>query len=51
MSDAQVLQLANRIGSPFAAELVEAMPEPAILVGTDGRAVVANRPHSAFLPD
>jgi two-component system phosphate regulon sensor histidine kinase PhoR len=50
MSDAQVLQLASRIGSPFAAQLVEAMPEPAIIVGSDGRAAVANRPAFSLLP-
>jgi two-component system phosphate regulon sensor histidine kinase PhoR len=44
MSDAQALKLANRIGSPFAAQLVEAMPEPAVIVGPDGRATVANKP-------
>ena len=49
MSDAQVLQLADRIGSPFAAQLVEAMPEPAIIVGSDGRAAVANRPAFTLL--
>ena len=50
MSDAQVFQLANRIGSPFAAQLVEAMPEPAIIVGSDGRATVANKPAFSLLP-
>src|SRR5271165_1581983 len=50
MSDAQVIQLSSRIGSPFAAQLVEAMPEPAIIVGSDGRAAVANKPAFSLLP-
>jgi two-component system phosphate regulon sensor histidine kinase PhoR len=50
VSDAQVFQLSSRIGSPFAAQLVEAMPEPAIIVGSDGRAAVANRPAFSLLP-
>src|ERR1700694_3539028 len=44
MSVAQALQLASLIRSPFAAQLVEAMPEPAVIVGPDGRATVANKP-------
>jgi two-component system, OmpR family, phosphate regulon sensor histidine kinase PhoR len=50
MSVAQALQLASLIRSPFAAQLVEAMPEPAVIVGPDGRATVANKPALDLLP-
>ena len=50
MSEAEALQLANLIGSSFAAQLVEAMPEPAVIVGPDGRATVANKPAFRLLP-
>ena len=43
-------QLAADLKSPFAAALVGAMPEPAVIVDSDGRAVVANRPAAALLP-
>ncbi len=43
-------ELARLVGSPFAAQIVEAMPEPAILVGPDGRADAANRPALDLLP-
>jgi len=36
--------------STFAAELVGAMPEPAVIVDADSRAVVANAPALALLP-
>src|SRR5208337_5072937 len=50
MSDAEAVQLADLILSPFAAKLVEAMPEPAVIVGPDGRAAIANRPALSLLP-
>ena len=50
MSDPQAVQLETLIHSPFAAKLVEAMPEPAVIVGPDGRAVAANRPALSLLP-
>jgi two-component system phosphate regulon sensor histidine kinase PhoR len=45
----EALQLAELIRSPFAAQLIEAMPEPAIIVGPDGRAAAANRPALGLL--
>src|SRR5271157_1133336 len=50
MSDTDALQLADLILSPFAAQLIEAMPEPAVIVGPDGRASVANKPALGLLP-
>ncbi len=50
MSDLEALQLADLIRSPFAVQLIEAMPEPAVIVGPDGRAAVANKPALALLP-
>src|SRR5260370_28212464 len=49
MSDAQAPPLADLIRSPFAAQLVGAMPEPAVIVGPDGRAAAANRPAMELL--
>ena len=43
-------ELQQLIASPFAAQLVEAMPEPAILVGPDGRAEAANQRALGLLP-
>ena len=43
-------ELAALITSPFAAQLVEAMPEPAVLVGAEGRAEAANRRAFDLLP-
>ncbi len=50
MGDAQAFQIAELIRSPFAAQLVEAMPEPAVIVGPDGRAAAANTPALNLLP-
>jgi two-component system, OmpR family, phosphate regulon sensor histidine kinase PhoR len=50
MSDVEAVQLDALIRSPFAAKLVEAMPEPAVIVGPDGRAAAANRPALSLLP-
>jgi two-component system phosphate regulon sensor histidine kinase PhoR len=43
-------ELAALIRSPFAGSLVGAMPEPALIVGADGRAAAANRPALELLP-
>jgi two-component system, OmpR family, phosphate regulon sensor histidine kinase PhoR len=43
-------ELAERIRSPFASKLIGAMPEPAIIVDRDGRAVAANAPARDLLP-
>lgn len=41
--------LADFIRSPFAAQLVGAMPEPAVIVGPDERVAAANKPASDLL--
>src|ERR1700721_4019411 len=46
--DAQTL--ADLVGSPFAAQLVDAMPEPAMIVSADERAAAANQPALNLLP-
>ena len=50
MSDADAVKLAELVRSPFAAQLVEAMPEPAVIVGPDGRSAAANTPALNLLP-
>ena len=50
MSDAEAAKLEMLIRSPFAAALVEAMPEPAVIVGPDGRVCAANQPALRLLP-
>ncbi len=50
MRDAEAARLETLIRSPFAAKLVEAMPEPAVIVGPDGRVAVANEPALRLLP-
>src|SRR5260370_32750485 len=50
MSDVEAFRLSDLIQSPFAAQLVGAMPEPALIVGPDGRAAAANRPALDVLP-
>ncbi|MBV9287005.1 MAG: PAS domain-containing protein, partial [Hyphomicrobiales bacterium] len=50
MSDAETLRLKDLIQSPFAAQMVRAMPEPAAIVDSDGRVAVANPPAHAVLP-
>ncbi len=50
MSDADAAKLAELVRSPFAAQLVEAMPEPAVIVGPDGRSAAANTPALNLLP-
>ncbi len=50
MRSANGESLAELIGSPFAAQLLGAMPEPAIIVGPDERAAAANKPALDLLP-
>jgi two-component system, OmpR family, phosphate regulon sensor histidine kinase PhoR len=50
MRSADAQTLADLIRSPFAAQLVGAMPEPAVIVGPDERAAVANKPAFELLP-
>ncbi len=44
MIDPADSRVANLIRSPFAAQLVAAMPEAALIVGGDGRVAAANKP-------
>jgi len=48
--EASAHALADLLQSPFAAKLVGAMPEPAVIVDADGRAVAANQPAFKLLP-
>src|SRR6201996_9205728 len=48
LHDAQ--KLADLVSSPFAAQLIGAMPEPAVIVSADERAVAANQPALNLLP-
>ena len=50
MSRSAAQKLADLVGSPFAAQLVGAMPEPAVIVSADERAVAANQPALDLLP-
>ena len=43
-------ELDREIRSQFCANLIGAMPEPAIIVGSDGRLSAANEPAHALLP-
>src|SRR6201999_532157 len=43
-------KLAERVRSGFAAQLIAAMPEPAVIVSSDERAAVANKPALTLLP-
>ena len=43
-------ELDAQVRSAFASKLIGAMPEPAIIVGEDGRAAAANKPALALLP-
>jgi two-component system, OmpR family, phosphate regulon sensor histidine kinase PhoR len=49
MSDAGLRAIADLIRSPFATQLVAAMPEAALIVGVDGRVAVANKPALSLL--
>ena len=44
MTDPAGSRVADLIRSPFAAQLVAAMPEAALIVGADGRVAAANKP-------
>ena len=50
MNRLDVEKLADLVGSPFAAQLVAAMPEPAVIVSADERAAAANKPALDLLP-
>src|SRR3984885_2785077 len=50
MSRLNAQKLADLVGSPFAAQLVGAMPEPAVIVSADERAEAANKPELDLLP-
>src|ERR1700685_2463393 len=50
MSRLSAQKLADLVGSPFAAQLVAAMPEPAVIVSADERAAAANKPALDLLP-
>src|SRR5260221_532063 len=50
MSQLNAQNLADLVGSPFAAQLVDAMPEPAVIVSSDERAAAANKPALNLLP-
>src|ERR1700729_595595 len=50
MSRLNAQKLADLVGSPFAAQLVGAMPEPAVIVSADERAAAANKPALDLLP-
>src|ERR1700678_4358476 len=50
MSRLDAQKLADLVGSPFAAQLVAAMPEPAVIVSSDERPPAANKPALNLLP-
>jgi two-component system phosphate regulon sensor histidine kinase PhoR len=50
MSQKSRQELEDRIRSRFCAELVGAMPEPALVIGADGRLTAANEPARTLLP-
>ena len=50
MDDSSQRDFARAIQSSFCAKLVEAMPEPAVIVGQDTRVAAANEPARAILP-
>src|SRR5215467_5998127 len=50
MRDVDASPLAELIRSAFAAELVGAMPDPAVIVGPEGRVAAANRAALDLLP-
>jgi two-component system, OmpR family, phosphate regulon sensor histidine kinase PhoR len=50
MSSSDAQNLAALVRSPFAAQLVAAMPEPALIVSSDERAAAANQPALNLLP-
>jgi two-component system, OmpR family, phosphate regulon sensor histidine kinase PhoR len=50
MRSPEAQTLAEFVRSPFAAQLIGAMPEPAIIVSADERAAAANEPAHKLLP-
>jgi two-component system, OmpR family, phosphate regulon sensor histidine kinase PhoR len=50
MRNAHAQTLADFVRSPFASQLIGAMPEPAVIVGADERAAAANKPALDLLP-
>jgi len=50
MTDAFASRIGDLIQSPFAVQLVAAMPEAALIVGADGRVAAANEPAQSLLP-
>jgi len=44
MTEAEASRLGDLIRSPFAVQLIAAMPDAALIVGADGRVAVANEP-------
>ena len=50
MKSLEAQKLAELVGSPFAAQLIGAMPEPAVIVSADERAAAANKPALDLLP-
>jgi len=50
MTEAEARELADLVQSPFASQLIEAMPEPAVLVAADDRVAAANAPALRLLP-
>ncbi|RBP16514.1 two-component system phosphate regulon sensor histidine kinase PhoR [Roseiarcus fermentans] len=50
MSDAFASRIADLIRSPFAVQLVAAIPDAALIVGVDGRVAAANEPALGLLP-
>jgi two-component system, OmpR family, phosphate regulon sensor histidine kinase PhoR len=50
MRSNEAQKLADLVRSPFASQLINAMPEPAVIVCLDERATAANRPALDLLP-
>lgn len=50
MNDTSQREFVRDLQSPICAKLVGAMPEPAIIVGLDGRVAAANEPAKSILP-
>ncbi|HTR13562.1 MAG TPA: ATP-binding protein [Roseiarcus sp.] len=50
MTASEANELADLVRSAFAAQLIEAMPEPAVLVAADDRVAAANAPALRLLP-
>ena len=50
MSNFETRELADFLRSAFAAQLIDAMPEPAVLVAADDRVAAANAPALRLLP-